>query len=57
MPVRRHCSTSCTPTLYGKSWKTDLGRMGGKKDMRNPCFVIGHGGDLAHSLVTRSSDS
>ena len=30
---------------YGKSWKTDLERMGGKKDMRDPRFVIEHGGD------------
>ena len=22
---------------YGKSWKTDLQRMGGKKEMRDPC--------------------
>ena len=30
---------------YGKSWKTDLERMGGKKDMRDPRFVIEHGDD------------
>ena len=41
---------------YGKSWKTDLERMGGKKDMRDPRFVIGHAGDPEYSLVTRSSD-
>ena len=41
---------------YGKSWKTDLERMGGKKDMRDPRFVIEHGGDPEYSLVTRSSD-
>ena len=41
---------------YGKSWKTDLERMGGKKDMRDPRFVIEHGGDPEFSLVTRSSD-
>ena len=41
---------------YGKSWKTDLERMGGKKDMRDPRFVIEHAGDPAYSLVTRSSD-
>ena len=41
---------------YGKSWKTDLDRMGGKKDMRDPRFVIEHGGDPDYSLVTRSSD-
>ena len=41
---------------YGKSWKTDLERMGGKKDMRDPRFVIEHAGDAEYSLVTRSSD-
>ena len=41
---------------YGKSWKTDLDRMGGKKDMRDPRFLIEHGGDLGYSLVPRSSD-
>ena len=41
---------------YGKSWKTDLQRMGGKTGMRDPRFVIDHAGDPAYSLVTRSSD-
>jgi len=41
---------------YGKSWKTDLERMGGKKDIRDPRFLIDHGGDPEFSLVTRSSD-
>ena len=41
---------------YGKSWKTDLERMGGKKDMRDPRFVIEHASDPEYSLVTRSSD-
>ena len=41
---------------YGKSWKTDLERMGGKRDMRDPRFVIEHAGDSEYSLVTRSSD-
>jgi len=41
---------------YGKSWKTDLERMGGKKDMRDHRFVIDHAGDPEYSLVTRSSD-
>ena len=41
---------------YGKSWKTDLERMGGKKYMRDPRFVIEHRGDPEYSLVTRSSD-
>ncbi len=41
---------------YGKSWKTDLQRMGGKKDLRDPRFLIEHDGDAEYSLVTRSSD-
>ena len=41
---------------YGKSWKGDLERMGGKKDMRDQRFVIDHAGDPEYSLVTRSSD-
>ncbi len=41
---------------YGKSWKTDLERMGGKSGMRDPRFLIEHGGDPEYSLVTRSSD-
>ena len=41
---------------YGKSWKGDLERMGGKKDMRDSRFVIEHAGDTDYSLVTRSSD-
>ena len=41
---------------YGKNWKSDLERMGGKKGMRDPRFVIDHAGDPEYSLVTRSSD-
>ena len=41
---------------YGKSWKGDLERMGGKDSMRDPRFVITHDGDPEYSLVTRSSD-
>ena len=41
---------------YGKSWKTDLERMGGKSGLHDPRFVIAHGGDPEYSLVTRSSD-
>ena len=41
---------------YGKSWKTDLERMGGRKDMRDPRFLIDHADDPEYSLVTRSSD-
>ena len=41
---------------YGKSWKTDLERMGGRKDMRDPRFLIEHADDPEYTLVTRSSD-
>ena len=41
---------------YGKSWKTDLERMGGKGDIRDPRFAITHRGDGDFSLITRSSD-
>src|ERR1017187_5161565 len=30
---------------YGKSWKVDLERMGGKKELKDPRFVIQHGDD------------
>jgi len=41
---------------YGKSWKTDLERMGGKAGLKDPRFLIEHGGDAEYSLVTRTSD-
>ena len=41
---------------YGKSWKLDLARMGGKKGVSDPRFLIEHDGDPEYSLVTRSSD-
>jgi type I restriction enzyme M protein len=41
---------------YGKSWKSDLERMGGKKDLKDPRFVISHAGESDYSLITRSSD-
>ena len=41
---------------YGKSWKTDLERMGGKADITDPRFVVEHGGNPDYSLITRSSD-
>lgn len=41
---------------YGKSWKSDLERMGGKEGIKDPRFLIEHGGDPEFSLVTRSSD-
>ena len=41
---------------YGKSWKSDLERMGGKDGLKDPRFIIEHGGDPEYSLITRSSD-
>jgi type I restriction enzyme M protein len=41
---------------YGKSWKSDLEKMGGKTSIKDPRFVIEHAGDPEYSLVTRSSD-
>lgn len=41
---------------YGKSWKLDLERMGGKKGMSDPRFTVNHAGNPEYSLVTRSSD-
>jgi type I restriction enzyme M protein len=41
---------------YGKSWKADQQRMGGKKDLKDPRFVIEHDDHSEFSLVTRSSD-
>ena len=41
---------------YGKSYKSDLERMGGKKGLKDPRFLIEHDGDPEYSLVTRSSD-
>jgi type I restriction enzyme M protein len=41
---------------YGKSWKTDLERMGGKDGIKDPRFIISHADDPGFSLITRSSD-
>ena len=41
---------------YGKSWKTDLERMGGKDGIKDPRFLIEHASDPEYSLLTRSSD-
>ncbi|MBU8934895.1 MAG: type I restriction-modification system subunit M [candidate division Zixibacteria bacterium] len=40
---------------YGKSWKTDLERMGGKKDLIDARYTVQHKGEEL-SLITRSSD-
>jgi len=41
---------------YGKSWKTDLERMGGKADLMDHRFIVEHAGDGELNLITRSSD-
>ena len=41
---------------YGKSWKGDLERMGGKKNLIDQRFVVEHDGDPDYSLVTRVND-
>jgi len=41
---------------YGKSWKTDLARMGGKDALRDTRFLVNHAGNPEYSLLTRSSD-
>jgi type I restriction enzyme M protein len=41
---------------YGKSYKSDLERMGGKDGIKDPRFIIEHAGDSEYSLLTRSSD-
>jgi type I restriction enzyme M protein len=40
---------------YGKSWKSDMERMGGKAGIKDPRFVVQHRGEEL-SLITRSSD-
>jgi type I restriction enzyme M protein len=41
---------------YGKSWKSDQERLGGKQGIKDPRFIIEHAGDQEYSLITRSSD-
>lgn len=41
---------------YGKSWKTDLERMGGKGDLKDARFVVQHDNNPEFSMITRSSD-
>ena len=41
---------------HGKSWKSDLERLGGKAGIKDSRFLIEHVGDAEYSLITRSSD-
>ena len=40
---------------YGKSWKNDLEKMGGKGSIKDPRFIVNHAGE-EFSLLTRTSD-
>lgn len=41
---------------YGKSWKTDLERLGGKGDITDTRFVVTHDGEPDFKMIPRSSD-
>lgn len=41
---------------YGKSWKTDQERMGGKKEIADHRFVIQYKDNPEYKMITRSSD-
>ena len=41
---------------YGKSWKVDAEKMGGKKEILDPRFVTTHGGDSEFGMIPRVSD-
>ncbi|WP_214785320.1 class I SAM-dependent DNA methyltransferase [Exiguobacterium sp. s183] len=41
---------------YGKSWKTDLERLGGKADISDPRFIVTHNGESEFKMIPRSSD-
>lgn len=41
---------------YGKSWKTDLERLGGKSDISDTRFIVSHDGEPDFKMIPRSSD-
>ena len=41
---------------YGKSWKGDMERLGGRSGVKDHRFITEHGGNPDYSLITRSSD-
>jgi type I restriction enzyme M protein len=41
---------------YGKSWKTDLERLGGKSDISDTRFMVSHDGEPDFKMIPRSSD-
>src|SRR5450830_1489410 len=53
---RAHFDFMLSNPPYGKSWKTDLERMGGKDGIKDRRFLVDHAGDPEFNLITRSSD-
>lgn len=45
----------CNPP-FGKNWKNDLEKMGGKAGVKDPRFVFPYGGETNYSLLTRATD-
>lgn len=41
---------------YGKSWKTDMERLGGKGDISDTRFVVSHKDEVELKMIPRSSD-
>ncbi|WP_338473338.1 class I SAM-dependent DNA methyltransferase (plasmid) [Niallia sp. XMNu-256] len=41
---------------YGKSWKTDLERLGGKSGIFDTRFIVSHAGEPEFKMIPRSSD-
>jgi type I restriction enzyme M protein len=41
---------------YGKSWKTDMDRLGGKGDISDTRFIVSHNGEADFKMLPRSSD-
>ncbi|HPS39464.1 MAG TPA: class I SAM-dependent DNA methyltransferase [Candidatus Cloacimonadota bacterium] len=41
---------------YGADWKVDQEKMGGKKEITDPRFLVQHNGDPEYKMFTRTSD-
>ncbi|KTD23148.1 type I restriction-modification system (N6 DNA methylase) [Legionella londiniensis] len=54
--VSNHFDFMISNPPYGKSWKTDLDRMGGKSDIKDPRFIIDYANEPEYKMITRSSD-
>ncbi|HAU0965764.1 TPA: SAM-dependent DNA methyltransferase [Legionella pneumophila] len=54
--ISNHFDFMISNPPYGKSWKTDLDRMGGKSDIKDPRFIIDYADDPEYKMITRSSD-